>query len=254
MANVLIDDTNLTNIANAIREKNGTTTTYKPGEMAGAISAIETGGGAYAPRYISFYNYNVGDLDYEVANLDTSNMSSMKYMFYGCGGPTGLDLRHFNTSNVTDMSYMFASSNNLNTVNMTGLNTKNVTNMTQMFAGCTRLTTLEMTSIDTSSVTTTNRMLYNCSGLTKINLRSFTGANLTDTSQMFASCSSATEIDLGNLDFSNITSFSNMFYKVPTSCLIIVSDDDAKAWMATNFAAYTNVKTTVETGGGGAND
>ena len=45
MANVIINDTNLTNIANAIREKNGLTDTYKPSEMAGAILAITTGGG-----------------------------------------------------------------------------------------------------------------------------------------------------------------------------------------------------------------
>ena len=45
MANVIINDTNLTNIANAIRGKNGTTTTYKPSEMAAAITAISGGGG-----------------------------------------------------------------------------------------------------------------------------------------------------------------------------------------------------------------
>lgn len=50
MANVIINDTNLTNIANAIREKNGTTDTYKPSEMAEAILAIEAGGGGgYEP-------------------------------------------------------------------------------------------------------------------------------------------------------------------------------------------------------------
>ena len=43
MANVIIDDTNLTNIANAIRGKNGTTDTYKPSEMAAAITALSTG-------------------------------------------------------------------------------------------------------------------------------------------------------------------------------------------------------------------
>lgn len=50
MANVIINDTNLTNIANAIREKNGTTNSYKPSEMANAIAAIEAGGGGgYEP-------------------------------------------------------------------------------------------------------------------------------------------------------------------------------------------------------------
>ena len=46
MANVIINDTHLNNIASAIREKNGKTTKYKPSEMATAISAIETGSGS----------------------------------------------------------------------------------------------------------------------------------------------------------------------------------------------------------------
>ena len=43
MSIVTIDDSYLTAIGNAIRAKNGATTTYKPSEMAAAISAIETG-------------------------------------------------------------------------------------------------------------------------------------------------------------------------------------------------------------------
>lgn len=40
MAKAFIDDTNLTNIGNAIRSQNGTTTTYLPSEMADAINAL----------------------------------------------------------------------------------------------------------------------------------------------------------------------------------------------------------------------
>lgn len=40
MTKVLVNEENLTNIANAIRGKNGGTTTYKPGDMALAISNI----------------------------------------------------------------------------------------------------------------------------------------------------------------------------------------------------------------------
>ena len=45
MANVIINDTHLNNIADSIRSKNGTSTKYKPSEMAAAISNITTGGG-----------------------------------------------------------------------------------------------------------------------------------------------------------------------------------------------------------------
>lgn len=47
MALKTINDTNLSAIAAAIREKNQTTTTYKPSEMADAIKAISTGGSKY---------------------------------------------------------------------------------------------------------------------------------------------------------------------------------------------------------------
>lgn len=43
MSKVLVNETSLTAIANAIREKNGETTTYKPSEMSGAISALTIG-------------------------------------------------------------------------------------------------------------------------------------------------------------------------------------------------------------------
>ena len=43
MAKVLVNESSLTGIADAIRGKNGSTTTYKPSEMAAAITAISGG-------------------------------------------------------------------------------------------------------------------------------------------------------------------------------------------------------------------
>lgn len=43
MARVLVNESNLQNIANAIRGKNGLSDTYTPSQMASAISAIPTG-------------------------------------------------------------------------------------------------------------------------------------------------------------------------------------------------------------------
>lgn len=53
MSIVTIDDSCFTNIANAIRGKNGETTTYKPNEMAAAISALSGGGGDWQVAAIS---------------------------------------------------------------------------------------------------------------------------------------------------------------------------------------------------------
>lgn len=60
MANVLVNDASLADITDAIREKNGTENTYKPGEMAGAIMEIQASGGSennlfdYMPTLPSF--------------------------------------------------------------------------------------------------------------------------------------------------------------------------------------------------------
>lgn len=58
MANVLVNDTSLTAIGNAIREKNGETTLYKPAEMATAIQALATGGGGEL-KTVAVYQGNV---------------------------------------------------------------------------------------------------------------------------------------------------------------------------------------------------
>lgn len=44
MSKVLVTESHLNNIAEAIRSKNGESTTYRPGDMAAAIRDIPTGG------------------------------------------------------------------------------------------------------------------------------------------------------------------------------------------------------------------
>lgn len=58
MAQVIIDDTNLTAIANSIRGKNGTTNTYKPSDMPAAIAAIETCGSGGGSKGLTEITYN----------------------------------------------------------------------------------------------------------------------------------------------------------------------------------------------------
>ena len=67
----------------------------------------------YAPRWISFYEYQGTELTQEISNLDTSNMTSMYYMFFRCINLTELDLSNFDTSNVTNISKMFYGCDNL---------------------------------------------------------------------------------------------------------------------------------------------
>lgn len=91
-------------------------------------------------------------------NIDTSNVTNMKRMFYGCSGLTSLDLSNFDTSNVTDMGSMFYGCKNLTSLDLSSFNTSNVTNMSYMFSGCSGLTSLDVSSFNISNVTNTESM------------------------------------------------------------------------------------------------
>ena len=123
MANVIINDTNLTNIANAIRGKNGTTTTYKPSEMAAAITAISGGGGGSdVPAEALVFS---GDCSYMLYNgtwgwfwntykdsITTSDMIGAKSMFETFPGAASPVVLNFRANYGIDTGNMFLRCSN----------------------------------------------------------------------------------------------------------------------------------------------
>ena len=81
MSIVTIDDSCFTNIANAIRGKNGETTTYKPNEMAAAISAI-SGGGGITQWGKMFFSSTPSQINLSSIVADYSKID---FMFFGAG-------------------------------------------------------------------------------------------------------------------------------------------------------------------------
>ena len=236
----------LTDVANSIRNKKGTTDTIIASNFDTEIDSIETSVGKYAPRFISFRDYNKMDLDYEISNIDTSNVTDMKYMFLNCKKLTSLDLSNFNTSNVIDMSSMFSNCSNLTSLGLSNFNISKVRNMSNMFSNCSNLTSLDLSNFNISDVTNISSMFYNCSNLTSLDLSNFNTSDVTDMHSMFQSCSNLTYLDIRNFDFTKVISDSNMFNKVPSNCEIIVKDDTAKKWIFARRRDFTNVKTVVE--------
>ena len=142
----------LTDVANSIRNKKGTTDTIIASNFDTEIDSIETGLGKYAPRYISFYQYQGTELDYEISTIDTSNVANMSNMFTNCSNLTSLDLSIFDTNNVTNMSYMFSACSSLTSLNLSSFNTSSVTNMSSMFRNCSKLTNLNISNFDFTKV------------------------------------------------------------------------------------------------------
>ena len=91
MANVLVEETSLSNIASAIRGKNGSTAVYKPGEMAAAITNLPTGGGDtetinFSTDISFLFASNGGGALYEAVknkNLVFTNIRYGRGVFYG---------------------------------------------------------------------------------------------------------------------------------------------------------------------------
>ena len=119
------------------------------------------GGGTskYAPRAISFYYYTGTDLDYEIENLDTKNLTSMEVMFSNCNKLTSLDLSNFDTSNVTTMAYMFDTCSNLTSLDLSTFDTSKLTTIDYMFNKCRKLTFIDIRTFDFTKITSYTNMV-----------------------------------------------------------------------------------------------
>ena len=147
-------------------------------------------------------NITFSELNEILSYDDTSNITIMERMFYGCSSLTSVP--QLNTSNNTSMRMMFYECSSLTSVPQ--LNTAKVTDMYRTFYGCSSLVTIPL--LNTSKTTDMNAMFSNCSSLATIPL--LQTSNATDMSQMFQYCTNLPTIPL--LDTSNATDISFMFY------------------------------------------
>ena len=135
----------------------------------------------------------------DVSGFDTGQVTNMSYMFYGCAALTSLDLSSFNTSNVTTMRSMFNVCSELTTLDVSRFNTSSVEEINAMFNGCSKLTTLDLSSFDTRKVKGSMRFMFKrCSGLTTLDLSSFNTGQVNEMKEMFNGCSNLTTIVVGD--------------------------------------------------------
>lgn len=156
-----------------------TTTLIEPTQGKDGLSSVsvitDVSGGKYSPRSISFRGYKGTELNDEISNLDTSNLTSMGSMFNGCTNLTSVDLSGWDTSNVTSMNSMFYGCEKLTSITFgDNFDTSNVENMGGMFSGCanmanrTGITTLDLSNFNTKKVTSIFQFVVNCYYLTHI--------------------------------------------------------------------------------------
>ena len=168
------------------------------------------------PTFNSGFIYTYTDVnngDGTITRTITSDSGPSSISF---GDKTGLvSLSYLDTSKVTDMSYMLWGCQSLTTLDLSNFDTSDVTNMKYMFYNCVTLTELDVSSFDTNNVTNMSYMFHSCNSLTSLDVSNFDTSNVTDMSYMFGSDwddgSSLQSIDISNFNMENVTDNTDMF-------------------------------------------
>ena len=147
-----------------------------------------------------------------VDKLNTSELTTMYYMFQNCSFLTYINSSSWDTSNVTDMCRTFNGCANLTELDVSGWDTSKVTTFDQMFRDCNKLATLDVSNWNTKSATNMSSMFANCTSLTSVNTTGWDTSQITNIDKIFQDCRVITHIDgLDTWDISSITDFSYMF-------------------------------------------
>ena len=163
--------------------------------------------------YMWYMFYGCSSLEsLDLSSFDTHKVKNMRLMFSGCSSLKSLSVSNFDTGNVKDMEKMFGGCSSLTNLDVSSFDTRNVTNMCGMFGGCSSLTNLDVSSFDTGNVADVFGMFEGCSSLTSLDVSNFDTHNMTFLSSMFMNCSSLTSLDLSNFDTSNVTDMNSTFY------------------------------------------
>ena len=242
----------LTDVANSIRTKTGTTEQINAQDFSNKILSIQSEStlkkllDATKSTYYLFYIYRGTSVDGLIQYSDTENVTSISNMFVGCSNLTTVPL--LNTSNVTDMTYTFENCKALTTIPF--LDTSKVTNMGYMFNNCQVLTSIPQ--LNTSNVTNMGSMFYNCTSLTAV--PALDASKVTDMSGMFYNCTNLKSIlmtNIGvNLNISASTQFEREDLLVILNNLKTVTEARTLTMGATNLAKLTEEDKAIATNKG----
>lgn len=134
-----------------------------------------------------FYERNNQYLIYvNLFNQDTTNLTTMNGMFYGCGNLETVKFgADFDTSNVGDLKDMFRYCTNLKEVDLQYFNTSNITDISYLFNNCYNIKEIDLSNFDFSKVVSMQAMFANAASLTDVKIKD-DAPNLTSWYNMFS--------------------------------------------------------------------
>lgn len=160
----------------------------------------------------------------DVSKFNTEKVTTFESMFNNCCSFTSIDVSSFNTEKATNMRSMFDLCRELTSLDVSNFNTSNVTNMTEMFARCCKLTSLDLSNFNTFNVTKMNGMFTECTALASLDVSSFKTPNVTTMATMFNRCRALTSLDLSSFDTEKVEEMQSMFSLCDNLKTIYASD------------------------------
>ena len=247
----------LSDVANAIREKKGTTEPINAQNFSDEIASIQTSGGGDTPSRptwtghadadglraigwtdedIAYYqengvNWNAEDDEYHKVSEDNKAL-------YGVLTADNIStyqdrivyLPKIDTSAKTSMNKMFYGCSSL--VSIPQLDTQKVTDMNSMFYYCNSL--VGIPQLDTQKVTNMNSMFIGCRSL--VSIPQLDTQKVTNMSSMFNNCNSLTTANLKNAklayQLNNATKLSK------DSLLYLINNEAATSAITIKLASY----------------
>lgn len=260
MAIITTDSKNYTDIAAAIRSKNGLETQYRPDEMAAAISAIESGGNSDWPTNEDLiftgycdtlfqYDHWTNFLNKFKNRIVVDATSVVSKMFYSCPSLvdlSGLNIRISASNNFSNQTSMFNSCENLEKLPHIEAPTIKDVNCTNCFDSCYKLKEIPddfMILADDAQASSGQSMFYNCYSLRHISskfLRYFRPKSYYNSIYYsgLAYCISLDELVDAPINTTS-TLNSNMFNKVEYLCrlkdFIFETQEDGTPYASSNI-------------------
>ena len=268
----------LTAVADAIREKNGTTDAINPQDMPGMIASI--GGTAVDFTTADNSDTNVSALCTSIANAIRAKKSydstklinpqdfpeeirgivTRSYMTVTASTATRVTVdeqeiiisANTETELTPTTSFMpgYAvrvtvtyTGENLTAINCSNLDTSGFTSMKSMFYKCKNVPTLSVGGFNTEKVTDMRWLFYQCAAVTLLDVSNFNTKNVTTMYAMFGGCQNVTSLNVSNFNTSRVTSMAYMFYYCPALTSLNVSNfNTAKVTNMTYMFYYSLTK------------
>ena len=172
------------------------------------------------------FDYTINLVDLDISSFDTSNVTTMSKMFRACRELTSLDLSNFDTSKVTDISSMFQELSVIKTLDLSNFDTSNVTDMSVMFQLDRELEYVNLDNWDTSKVENMRYMFGDSGPIKELDVSHFDTSNVTDMSYMFYRLSLIEDLDVSNFNTSKVQYMNGMFYGMTGLTSIDVTNFD----------------------------